>query len=436
MTAAIYHYRQVQFRCYTFEWKGHSQSYLFAIYVFRFKSNALDTGTSRPLIVSLPFTEIMMTVKRWAFVILFILSASSSWAEDGITEKEILIGMTNAQSGPVAALGFMMRDGALIYFNKVNAAGGIGGRKIRLMVYDDVYQPPNTIANTRKFIEEDKVFALFGYIGSPNSAAIVPIITRAGVPYLFPLTGAEVIRNPINKYIFNVRASYADEVEVMVERLTRDLHIQKIGVLAQDDAMGEAGRAGTIRALRKRNMTLVGDGKYQRNTVNVDDALETLVKANPEAVVMACTYLPCAAFLKKAKARGFNPKFLLISSGTAALLHEAGKDAEGLIVTQIVPNPSDSPLPIVKEYLSDMKAAGLVPDPVSLESYVGARVLVEALKKTAPLTREAFLSTMEKLKMEAGGLEISFSLTDHQGLHQVFLTKIEKGKIITIHNLK
>ena len=377
-----------------------------------------------------------MKVKKWGLVILLILSASFSRAEDGITEKEIVIGMTNAQSGPVAALGFMMRDGALAVFNKVNAAGGIQGRKIRLVVYDDVYQPPNTIANTRKLIEEEKVFALFGYIGSPNSAAIVPIVTRTGVPYLFPLTGAEVIRNPVNKYIFSVRASYADEVEVMVERLTQDLHIQKIGVFAQDDAMGEAGRAGAIRALRKRNMSLAGDGKYQRNTVNVDEALETLVKANPQAVVMACTYVPCAAFLKKAKARGFNPRFLLISSGTAALMHEAGKDAEGLIVTQIVPNPSDSTLPIVKEYLSDMKAAGIGSDPVGLESYVGARVLVEALKRTTPLTRENFISTLEKLKMEAGGLEVSFSPTDHQGLHQVFLTKIENGKVVTIHNLK
>ncbi len=378
----------------------------------------------------------MIKGKGWSVILLLLFWASFSWAEDGVTDKEILIGMTNAQSGPVSALGFMMRDGAAAYFNKVNAAGGIDGRKIRLVVYDDNYQPPLTISNTRKLIEQEKVFALFGYIGSPNSAAIVPIVTRTGVPYLFPLTGAEVIRNPVNKYIFNLRASYADEVEVMIERLTQDLQIKKIGVFAQDDAMGEAGRSGAIRALRKRNMSLVGDGKYERNTVKVDAALETLIKANPEAVVMACTYMPCAAFLKKAKARGFSPKFLLISSGTAALMNEAGKDAEGLIITQIVPNPSDSPLPIVKEFLSDMKAAGIVPDPVGLESYVGAKVLVEALKRAAPLTREAFISALEKLKMDAGGLEVSFNPTDHQGLRQVFLTKIEKGKVVTIPNLK
>ncbi|WDT74644.1 MAG: ABC transporter substrate-binding protein [Candidatus Manganitrophus sp.] len=378
----------------------------------------------------------MLRGKAWGFVLILLLSASFSRAEDGVTEKEILLGMSNAQTGPVYELGIAMKEGATVYFNKVNAAGGVQGRKIKLIVYDDRYEFPKVIANTRKFIEEDKVFALFGYIGSGISAAIVPTITRARVPYLFPLTGAEVIRNPVNKYIFNLRASYADEAEVLVDRATRDLKLTKIGVFAQDDAMGEAGRAGLIRALRKRNMPLVGDGKYERNTEDVEAALETLVKANPEAVMLACPYTPCAAFLKKARARGFSPLFLHLGVGTTALIHEAGKAADGLIVTQIVPNPSDSALPIVKEFVSDMKAAGLTPDLVSLESYLGAKVLVEALKKTSPLTREALISTLEKFSMEAGGLEISFTPTDHQGLHQVFLTKIENGKVVTIGNLK
>jgi ABC-type branched-subunit amino acid transport system substrate-binding protein len=344
--------------------------------------------------------------------------------------------MSNGQTGPISELGLMMKDGATVYFNKVNAAGGVQGHKIKLLVYDDVYKAPIVVANTRKLIEQEKVFALFGYIGSGNSAAIVPIVTRTGVPYLFPLTGAEIIRNPVNKYIFNLRASYADEIEVMVERLTEDLKITKIGIFFQNDAMGDAGRSGVVRALRKRDMKLAGEGTFLHDTVEIDEALEALVKASPEAVVMACTYKPCAAFLKKARAHGFNPKFLLISSGTLPLIHEAGKDADGLFVTQIVPNPTDSPLPIVKEYLADIKAAGLSPNPVSLESYVDARVLVEALKKTAPLTREAFISTLESLKMDAGGLKVTFSPTDHQGLHQVFLTKIENGKVVTIQTLK
>lgn len=369
-------------------------------------------------------------------LILLLLSTPPLWAEDGVTEKEILLGMSNAQTGPLSGVGILIKEGAAVFFNKVNAAEGVHGRKIKLIVSDDGYQPAKAIENTRKFIEEEKVFALFGYVGSPISASIVPIFTRAHVPYLFPFTGARFLRNPVDRYIFTLRASYADETEVMVERLTEDLKITKIGVFSQDDALGEAGRAGLMRALRKRNMPLAGDGKFERNTINVDVALEALVKANPEAVIMFCPYTPCAVFLKKAKERGFNPKFFLFAGGVTPLVQEAGKDADGVIMTQVVPNPSDSSLPIVKEYLSDMKAAGLAPDPVSLESYLGAKVFVEALKKTSPLTREAFISTLEKLKMNAGGLEVWFSPNNHQGLHQLFLTKIENGKAVTIQNLK
>lgn len=378
----------------------------------------------------------MVKVARWAIVLLFLLSTPFSWAEDGVTENEILLGMSSAQTGPLSELGLMMKQGAAVYFNKVNAAGGIQGRKIKLLVYDDGYEPAKAIANTRKFIEQDKVFVLFGYLGTPISAAVLPTFEKARVPYFAPITGAEFLRNPVNKYIFNIRLSLVEETETMVARLTQDLKITKIGILAQDDALGEAGRAGVIRALRKRNMTLVGDGKVERNTQNVDGALETLIKANPEAVIMVAPHMPAAAFLKKAKARGFDRKFLGFAFGTNALIHEAGKAADGVIMTQTVPNPSDNPLPIVKEYLSDIKAAGLSPDPMSLEMYLAAKVLVEALKRTVPLTRDSLISTLESLRMDAGGLEVSFSPADHQGSHQVFLTRIENEKVITIRNLK
>jgi len=148
---------------------------------------------------------------------------------------------------------------------------------------------------------------------------------------------------------------------------------------------------------------------------------------------MVGTYKPCAAFIKKAKARGFNPKFLNVSFvGTDALIQELGKDGDGVIVTQVMPNPADSSLAVVHQYLSDMKAAGQRPDFMSLEGYVGAMVMVEALKKTSPLTRASFLSTFEGLKMNAGGLNVSYSPSNHQGLDQIFLTKIENEKAVTI----
>ena len=179
------------------------------------------------------------------------------------------------------------------------------------------------------------------------------------MPYIAPFTGAEFLRNPVNKHVFNVRASYFDETEGMIERLMKDLNVRKVGVFIQDDAYGNAGKAGVVRALMKNNLTLAGEGKYKRNTVEVEAGLAALKAANPEAVVMVGTYKACAAFVKQAKAAGFNPKFLNVSFvGTSEFIKEAGAEGEGVYITQVVPSPDDAGVPLVKQYQADMKAAG------------------------------------------------------------------------------
>ncbi|MBI3594808.1 MAG: ABC transporter substrate-binding protein [Nitrospirae bacterium] len=366
------------------------------------------------------------------------LSASLAFSEEGVTDKEILIGMSNALNGPAMALGSGIKTGSSIYFNKVNLAGGIRGRRIKLVSYDDGYEPEKAVVNTKKLIEEDKVFALFGFVGTPTSSAVMPIFSKAGVPYIAPFTGAEILRNPVNKFLFNVRASYFDETETMVEHLTKDLGIKKIGVFVQADSFGDAGRAGVMRALKRRDLVLTGDGKYTRNTIEIGEGLEALKKANPEAVIMVGTYKPCAEFIKKAKSQGFRPKFLNISFvGTYALIQELGSDGDGVIVTQVVPNPIDSTLPVVKQYKEDMNVAGRGSlDFTSLEGYIDAVVLTEAIKKSESLTRSSFLSTLEGLNVNIGGLQVSFSPSNHQALKEVFLTKIEKGKAISVSKLE
>ncbi|MBI1823744.1 MAG: ABC transporter substrate-binding protein [Nitrospirae bacterium] len=366
------------------------------------------------------------------------LSASLAFSEEGVTDKEILIGMSNALNGPAMALGSGIKTGSSIYFNKVNLAGGIRGRRIKLVSYDDGYEPEKAVVNTKKLIEEDKVFALFGFVGTPTSSAVMPIFSKAGVPYIAPFTGAEILRNPVNKFLFNVRASYFDETETMVEHLTKDLGIKKIGVFVQADSFGDAGRAGVMRALKRRDLVLTGDGKYTRNTIEIGEGLEALKKANPEAVIMVGTYKPCAEFIKKAKSQGFRPKFLNISFvGTYALIQELGSDGDGVIVTQVVPNPIDSTLPVVKQYKEDMNVAGRGSlDFTSLEGYIDAVVLTEAIKKSESLTRSSFLSTLEGLNVNIGGLQVSFSPSNNKALKEVFLTKIEKGKAISVSKLE
>lgn len=355
-------------------------------------------------------------------------------AEVGVTASEVSIGMANALSGPAAGLGTQLKAGAVAYIDKVNAAGGIHGRKIKLVSVDDGYEPARSVAATKKLIEEEKVFALFGYVGTPTSTAAVPIASKAGVPYLFPFTGAEFLRNPVNKWVFNVRASYFDETEAMVERLTKDLGIKKIAVFIQDDAFGEAGKAGVNRALHKRNMQIVGEARFKRNSVEVDEGIAKLKAVAPEAVVIVGPYKPVATIVKKAKAAGFNPNFLTVSFvGTGEFLKEAGADGDGVYITQVVPSPDDAAVPVVKQYQGDLAKAGGQVNFSTLEGYIDAVILVEGLKKAGKdLTRASFTAALESLNTDIGGMSISFSPTRHQGLGKVWLTQAKGSKAVSI----
>jgi branched-chain amino acid transport system substrate-binding protein len=356
------------------------------------------------------------------------------FAEDGVTDKEIRIGMANALSGPASGLGTDLKAGADAFLARVNAAGGVNGRKVVLVSKDDGYEPEKTAAATKALIEQDKVFALFGYVGTPTSAAAVPLASRASVPYLFPFTGAEFLRNPVNKWVFNVRASYFDETELMVERLTKDAGAKKIALFIQDDAFGEAGKAGVNRALHKRDMKVAEEARYKRNTLEVDEGLAKIKAAAPDAVIFVGTYASLAASVKKAKAQGIKAKFMTVSFiGTAGFIKEAGADGEGVYITQVMPSP-DSGVPVVKQFHQDMK--GGAANYSSLEGYVDAAVLVEALKKTgASPTRAGFVGALEGLNTDIGGLKVGFSATSHQGAKNVFLTVVRGGKAVEVDKL-
>jgi ABC-type branched-subunit amino acid transport system substrate-binding protein len=356
-------------------------------------------------------------------------------AADGITDSEIKLGMCNALTGNSAALGTGMKAGASAFFAKLNAAGGVNGRQLTLVSYDDGYEPQRTIAQTTKLIDEDKVFALFGYVGTPTSAAILPQLAKSGIPFLAPYTGAEMLRNPVRKNIFNVRASYFDETEGLVERLTTDLGAKSIGVFVQDDAYGAAGEAGVVKALRKRGLTLAGKGVYTRNTVEVAAGLAALTQAKPDAVIMIGSYKACAAFVKQAKAGGFKPVFCNVSFvGTAALIGELGADGEGIYISQVMPSPWDASVPVVKDYQEALKAAGQTEyDYSSLEGYVSAAIFARALDQAGKdLTRDSFTAALESLNADIGSLPAAFSPTSHQALKTIYFTKVQGGKAVPI----
>jgi ABC-type branched-subunit amino acid transport system substrate-binding protein len=354
-----------------------------------------------------------------------IASSNPAMAEDGVTADSILFGQAAVLEGPASALGQGMRAGIQAAFDEANARGGVHGRTLKLTSRDDGYEPDRAIAQTRKLIEEDKVFALIGPVGTPTSAAAQPIATAAKVPFIGAFTGAGFLRNPKLDNVINLRASYGAETEAWIKHLTEDLKIKKIAIFYQDDAFGRAGLDGVMAAMKKRGLELATEATYERNTVAIKTALLTLKRAEPEAVVMVGAYKPCAALIKLARKLEFSPVFVNISFvGASALAKELGPDGNGVVVSQVVPFPWDASLKVVADYQAAIKAA---PDFVSLEGYLVGRLVIAALDKAGPQpTREGLIKTIKDAgKLDIGGLTMTFGPSKNEGLDEVFLTVIQ-----------
>lgn len=362
-------------------------------------------------------------------------------AADGVTDKEVAIGQCAALSGPAAGLGINMNVGLKACFAEVNAKGGVNGRSLKLVSVDDGYDPDRCVDGTVKLIEEDKVFCLAGYVGTPTGKAAMPVISEKKVPLIGLFTGAMLFRTPVNPYVFNVRASYNDETEVLVERLTTDLGAKKIAVFYQNDSFGQAGLAGTEKALTKRQLQVAAKGTFERNTVAVKAGLAQVMEGHPDAVVMVGPYKPVAAFVKEARAAGLTVPVATISFvGTENLITELGKDADGVVISQVVPPPQDAAVAVVKDYLAALKtvAADAKPTYGSLEGYVSGRVLVLGLEKAGKdLGRDGLVAALENLKdADLGGLTVSFAKDNHQALSKVFLTRVAGGQAVPVTALK
>jgi ABC-type branched-subunit amino acid transport system substrate-binding protein len=368
---------------------------------------------------------------RWFGVVLGTLGAAVAHAETGVTPTTILIGQSAAFTGPASELGTEMRAGAMAYFQAVNAAGGVNGRKIELRSLDDGYEPDRAAANTKKLID-DGVFLLFGYVGTPTSNASKPIFTAARVPFVGPFTGAESLRNPLNRYIFNIRASYFDETDKIVGQLVGQTD-DRIAVFYQNDDYGKAGLAGVERAMKKRGIDIKATGTVERNTVDVAAAVNAICKVDPQGVVMISAYKSCAAFIKAMRVAGCNPQFMNVSFvGSKALAHEAGPAGRGVGISQVVPFPWNLSARVVKDYQQLLEASTGKQNYsfTSLEGFIAAKVLVEGLRRTGPdLTRERFINAMEQIRdFDVGGFTVSFSPSDHSGSRFVELTVIGKDE--------
>ena len=365
-----------------------------------------------------------------------ILPRRAFAGDPGVSADRIVFGEAAAFQGPASALGTGMRDGILAAFAE---AGAVNGRKLELVTRDDGYEPTKSIEATRALIDQG-VFALVGPVGTPTSMAALPLAREAGIPFVGPFTGAEGLRNPYQPLVVNVRASYFQETEVMVERLTKDKGFSRIAILYQDDAFGRAGLAGVQRAMDKRNMKLVAEGTFERNTTAVRGALLEIRKTRPQAVIMIGPYRPCATFIKASRRIEFEPVFVNISFvGSEALAKELGEAGRGVVVTQVVPFPYDTRVPIVAAYQKALKASKPDAQPgfVSLEGYLVGRTVIAALQKLdGEPTRKALMEKLTNGTYDFGGFVLSFAPNNNQGSNAVYLTVIGRdGKFEPVATL-
>ncbi len=374
---------------------------------------------------------------RPLFIWLFVLSAGLANAQsvDGITDTSITIGMSGPFTGPNGAYGTEMQSIIKLYFDQINHNGGIFGRKLQLIALDDGYETDRAVANTKILIEKEKVFALTGYYGSSPTTAAMEVFSAAKVPLIGTISGSGALRSPTNRYLFHVRASYANETDQIVKQLA-SIGLTSIGVLYQNDGFGKSGLEGVTAALKKMNMVPSVVASVERNSTDVQAAVAAMVKIKPQAIVLVTLYKPTAEFVRQVNAANLHPYFATLSPvGADNLARELGPLSRGIMISQVMPYPWDDTKPVVHDYkkMVEKSDGKLVLSYYGLEGYIDARVLVEAIKSSGKnLTREKLVDNLETMhNLNIGGFSISYSSTNHDGSQFVDMTVLgANGKVI------
>ena len=363
------------------------------------------------------------------------LTGTAQAAEPGITDTTITLGMSSPFSGPNGAYGKEMKEGALAYFNQINNAGGINGKKIELIALDDGYETEKAVANTQKLINEHKVFALMAFYGSSPTTESMKVFSEAKVPLIGTISGSNALRNPVNRYMFHLRASYADETESIVDHLV-GLGVTQIAVFYQNDGFGKSGLDGVTAALAKHKLKPVAAASVERNSLQVEGAVSQIAKANAQAVIMVTLYKPTAEFVRQMRKAGQTPQFSTLSPiGADLLVAELGaKDARGIGISQVMPYPWNDTLPVAREYQKALQTSTKQTNYsyYGIEGYLTAKLMAEAIKRTGKeLTREKLVSALESGPFDLGGFKINYTPTSHNGSRFVDLTVLSRqGKVL------
>lgn len=367
-------------------------------------------------------------------VVLFLLVIGISFLTRNPPMQEIRLGISLPLSGINKALGRSVLQGAESGFRAANDAGGIRGHSIRLIAADDKYEPQITLKNTRKFLEEEKVFALFGFVGTPTVKKILPIVKD--IPFVAPYTGASFLRDPSRKNIVNFRSSYHDEIKTIVDYLRAKKGFRRFAIFYQNDDYGIEGYNAAVSALRSHGLTLVGEGTYKRNTLSVRHALNEIQNSRPEAIIIVGAYKPSAYFIRQARQRcREDVVFAPISFVNAdALVQELGGATRNILFSQTVPPYDDPSLAIAGAFRKSLKRyyPGARPTFAAFEGYLAAQAVIAALRKASwPISRDRFLQQLRALAPEdLSGLPIHYHRT--QLLNRVYLSRYTDGTFLPI----
>lgn len=366
-----------------------------------------------------------------------VLLSLALW-ETALAQGTLTIGQVAPLSGVLGSTGRQMVVGGKVYFDWVNDQGGVHGAKIKTIVLDDAYKVDETVRHTKDLVARPEVLALFGFAGSANVAKLLEdqVLANAGIALVAPYTGGELLRKPFNPWIFHVRAGYADEAEHMVKQLGTQ-GIGRIAVLYQNDAFGKSGLAGVESALQRRGQKLVASASYERNTADVSSAVKVILAAQPQAVIMVAINKPAAAFARAYRQAGGGGQLFNISVVDPAELVKLGgiDNVRGLGISQVVPYPYRLSMPVVREFHAALKkyAPKEEVNYTNFEEFLGAKVLVEALRRAGPKpTRARVISALESINdFDLGGVLIGFGPKERVGSRFVEVTVIDgQGKLL------
>ncbi|WP_129127194.1 ABC transporter substrate-binding protein [Geomonas oryzae] len=376
-------------------------------------------------------------MRKMIFLTVVLMMIAPTAQAAGAAGDVVKIGMVNDQSGANKGSGRGMKVGVDAYFKAINAKGGVNGRKLELVAMDDQMTTDKTIDCLLKLADEQKVFAVVGSVGTSNCVASLPVVKEYKLPYINPRTGATELRTPVVREVFHVRASYQQEVDKIVDQLVKQ-GAKRFAVFYQNDGLGTDILASTEKAVKRHGLSVVSKGSFERNTVAVTSGLAAIMEGKPDAIIVGAVYKPGAEFIKLARKEGVTAR---LASGSFAggmnLVKAVGPEAaEGVIMSQVVPELDDLSLPITRECKEAIEKnpeeVGF--NSVSMEGCMAAKSIVMALEKAGnPPTQAGFIQAYEAMKdADMGGIKLTFTPQDHQGQDNVYLQVVNGNKLVSM----